>query len=142
MYILQAEAKSAHAMGVLVPWDYHSGKLLQQRVKRKAGYGHIGYSLDEIELMFSNVVNCIDDFSRAKALKPFETLAARITDQVLQLKLNIISKDKNKLYIQDDGRVDAAILGLELGLDLFSYGAEPLHELCQRVLCFAYRLLR
>ena len=69
-------------MGVLVPWDYHSGKLLQQRVKRKAGYGHIGYSLDEIELMFSNVVNCIDDFSRAKALKPFETLAARITDQV------------------------------------------------------------
>ena len=70
-------------MGVLVPWDYHSGKLLQQRVKRKAGYGHIGYSLDEIELMFSNVVNCIDDFSRAKALKPFETLAARITDQVL-----------------------------------------------------------
>ena len=84
--ILQAEAKSAHAMGVLVPWDYHSGKLLQQRVKRKAGYGHIGYSLEEIELMFSNVVNCIDDFSRAKALKPFETLAARITDQVSLLK--------------------------------------------------------
>lgn len=118
----QAESKSAHAMGIIVPWDYHSGKILQQRVKRKAGYGHIGYSLDEIETMFSNVVNCIDDFSRAKALKPFETLALRITDQ-------------------DDGRVDAAILGLELGMDLFSYGAEPLHDLCQKVLCFAYRLL-
>ena len=56
-------------MGVVVPWDYHTGKMLQQRVKRKAGYGHIGYSLDEIELMFSNVVNSIDDFSRAKAMK-------------------------------------------------------------------------
>ena len=140
----QAEAKSAHAMGVVVPWDYHTGKMLQQRVKRKAGYGHIGYSLDEIELMFSNVVNSIDDFSRAKAMKekfknriwaiflkfsfwtwkkPFETLAARITDQ-------------------DDGRVDAAILGLELGLDLFSYGSEVLHPICQRVLGFAYNTLR
>jgi len=80
---LKAEAKSAHAMGVLVPWDFHSGKHVQQRVKRKAGYGHIGYSLDEIELMFSNVVNAIDDFSRSKAMKPFQTLASRIIDQVM-----------------------------------------------------------
>jgi len=118
----QAESKSAHAMGVVVPWDFHTGKMIQQRVKRKAGYGHIGYSLDEIELMFSNVVNSIDDFSRSKAMKPFETLASRITDQ-------------------DDGRVDAAIMGLELGLDLFSYGSEVLHPLCQRVLGFAYNTL-
>ena len=32
-------------MGVVVPWDFHTGKMIQQRVKRKAGYGHIGYSL-------------------------------------------------------------------------------------------------
>ena len=32
--------------------------------------------------MIASEGNCIDDFSRAKALKPFETLAARITDQV------------------------------------------------------------
>ena len=44
-YKIKAEAKSAHAMGVVVPWDFHTGKMIQQRVKRKAGYGHIGYSL-------------------------------------------------------------------------------------------------
>ena len=38
--------------------------------------------------------------------------------------------------------MDAAILGLELGLDLFGYGSETLHDACTRVLCFAYRNLR
>ena len=77
----QVEAKSAHAMGVLVPWDFHSGEFIQTRISRKAGYGHIGYTLDEIELMFSNVVNAIDDVSRLKAMKPFETLASRIVNE-------------------------------------------------------------
>ena len=71
-------------------------------MKRKAGYGHIGYTLDEIELMFSNVVNAIDDFTRMKSMKPFETLASRILGQ-------------------DDGRVDAAILGPLLIIFLYMY---------------------
>lgn len=118
----QVEAKSAHAMGFVVPWDLHSGEQIQTRVKRKAGYGHIGYTLDEIELMFSNVVNAIDDFTRMKSMKPFETLASRILGQ-------------------DDGKVDAAILGMEFGYDLFAYGSEALHDICKRIMSFSYRLL-
>jgi len=118
----QVEAKSAHAMGVLVPWDFHSGEFIQTRITRKAGYGHIGYTLDEIELMFSNVVNAIDDVSRLKAMKPFETLASRILNE-------------------EDGKVDGAILGMEFGLDLFSYGSEHLHVMAKKILVHSYNAL-
>lgn len=118
----QVEAKSAHAMGFLVPWDYHSGEFIQTRVSRKAGYGHIGYTLDEMELMFSNVVNAIDDFSRLKAMKPFETLGSRIVNE-------------------EDGKVDSAILGLEFGYDLFAYGSEHLHDIARNILVHSYKAL-
>jgi hypothetical protein len=110
-------------MGVLVPWDFHSGEFIQTRISRKAGYGHIGYTLDEIELMFSNVVNAIDDVSRLKAMKPFETLASRILNE-------------------EDGKVDGAILGMEFGLDLFSYGSEHLHAMSKKILMHSYNALR
>ena len=110
-------------MGVLVPWDFHSGEFIQTRITRKAGYGHIGYTLDEIELMFSNVVNAIDDVSRMKAMKPFETLASRILNE-------------------EDGKVDGAILGMEFGLDLFSYGSEHLHVMAKKILMHSYNALR